>query len=660
VVYLKEDNRAIQELKMLILDMSSNNRIPFVGSNLSMAPTIYTLFTRHLNYIPSNPGWINRTRVVLSSKSHSAAYYAMLNMVGYQVSSEDLTKYGTLAGRLSVLPEKNLIPGVDISTGMPGLGISNAVGIALGERYLANLFVKSDPELKIIDYHTYCFCNYEDIMDGGAMEAFQYAASMSLNKLIFIYEDTPVMKDGFLKNIGNQNIRSKCASYGLNVIEVKDGNSVRAIDRAILAAKRSRGPSIIIISNKLGEGLTTVNTSDANNIFISQDEISIIKQKGVHLLKPYEISKDSMIYLNENYKKRLEKFIIKWHSIFERINLIGNESSKQLVTCFLNKNLDIQFNSLNYNIANGYTESLMETNQKIINLFAPNSYLCLNIITDIEKNYKITIQNSNELKEDPAGKNINIGPRNLIAAGLSNGLASLGFQVIVSSSLNQADSYYKGIKQATLMNLPVTYIFQKDSMFEQLEGPLYQPIEQINMLRLIPNLITFRPADIMEIMGSWDYILKTRKTSSIILSNQVVTKIPDSLANNTFAGAYITKKESTKLDGVILATGSDTFIATKIAYELESNGIDLRVVSIPSFEILKTQNSEYIDNLIPKNTKIVALESGSSCLWYQFINNKNNIIAIDEYGYNARSQELRMKMGFDYDNLKIKISRLFR
>ena len=260
----------------------------------------------------------------------------------------------------------------------------------------------------------------------------------------------------------------------------------------------------------------------------------------------------------------------------------------------------------------------------------------------------------------PKGRNIRFGPRERAMSHILNGMSLLGLHVYGSTFLCYADEMKSGLRLSAMMNLPVTYIFTHDSIYHSEESMVKVPIEELTMLRSIPNFTVYRPADIEEVMGSWETILKLNKPSALVISRNSIPKLPGSNPKEVMNGAYIIKPEKAKLDGIIIATGSEVVSAMQIAFDLERVGIDLRVVSMPSMELFLSMGSAYMKTILPDGVKTAVIEAGDPSLWYRFATSEEYILGINDFAYNGIPIEVLQKMSYDYDSLKLKIESLMR
>lgn len=652
------DINAINEIKALGLDMIDKAKSGHPGIVLSAAPIIYTLYSRHMNINPDNPNWINRDRFVLSAGHGSALLYATLHICGFPITREDLQKFRSIDSILPGHPEYGTTPGVDISTGALGQGIANAVGIAFGERYIRSLIKTEDENQNLIDYRTYVLCGDGDLMEGISYEACSFAGAQKLDKLMLLYDCNKMTNDGGINEVFVDDIARRFDSMGFYVEIVRDSENIKVIDKAIQSAKKSKKPSIVIFHTILGKGSMNENKNVVHGTPLSDDDIFAIKRKLNVKVAPFEVRKDTLIYVRKLIDDRVSKKYQLNVECFNKYRTSGNTKLLSILAMLVNKQVMIPFDSSNYKVNDTYNEELRMTNHKVLNIVASKSELFLGGSADMASSTKAFIEKTTPNNSiTPLGRNIDFGVREGAMAAILNGMATLGLRTYCSTMLAFSDYMKPGMRLSALMNLPVTYIFTHDSIAIGEDGPTHQPIEQITTLRAIPNMITFRPCDINEVFGTWEFICKNQKTTSIVLSKNSMPKIINSNSKLVSRGAYIIKQEASRLDGIIIATGSEVQQAINMSEELKQENLDIRVVSMPSMELFLNESNEYREQVLPSNIKRVVLEPSSKVGWGLFAPEKN-IFGINDFGYSGHPEEVLKKNGYDYENLKMKVAKV--
>ncbi len=657
----QNDIKAVNELKMLTIDMINRAGGGSPGIALSMAPVMYALFTRILNVYPKNPNFLNRDRVILSSSHIAPLYYAMLYMAGFEIKKEDLMNFRRLSSNTPSLPELKNPNGSEATTSHAGEGVGISVGLSLGRRYIDSLIKEEDNKINLLNFTTYCFISDSDKMSGITEEAFSFIAAQKLSNIVFLYDRNKMSAEGSLENVLEEDIEKKYLAMGFYVDTLKDATNIKEITRAIESAKNSQKPSIIIFNTIIGKDSFNEGKNIVHKGILSMDDTNTLRRKYNIFLPPFEISKDSLIHIEKMMNDRTSKISLKWQEHYNRVKNINKESLNNIVNMLALGKTEMSFQSENYKINEGYRESLIETNYKIMNLIAPKYNLFIGGSAGLSLTTQTIIGGSTyQTKDNPKGKNIRFGTREHVIPYILNGLSLLGLRVFGSTELCFANEMKTGIRSSAIMNLPVTYIFTHDSIYNSEEGGARIPLEEINMLRNIPNFTVYRPADIYEIMGSWETILKEGKPSAIIISKNSIPKLPNSNSKEVVHGAYIIKKEIMKLDGILIATGSEVVSAMQIAYDLYKNGIDLRVVSMPSVELFLNEGIDYREKILPKNIKTAVIEAGNDSIWYRFATSKEYILGLNEFIEGGIPIEVLQKMNYDYDSLKLKIETLMR
>ncbi len=658
----QKDIQCINEIKILALDMINNANSGHPGAVLSQAPILYTLYANYLRVDLENPNWINRDRFVLSSGHASALLYSLLHVCGYDISLNDLRGFRRINSITPGHPEYKLTPGVECSTGPLGQGVSTAVGMALAERYIKSLLdAEEEKTQKIINYKTYVMCSDGDLMEGVSYEALSFAGAQKLNNLVLLYDDNNMSIDGTLDTTFNENIEKRFEAIGFEVIIVKDGANLTQIDKALNKAQKSTKPVIIIFKTILGNGSYNQNTNQVHSGPLSDADLYNLRQTLGITSQPFYVTKDSMIYLHDKIVNRMKPEINAWNENMNTVRMSTSENLNNILNMLENNKNIINFDSSKYQINVNYNEELNISNYKVMNLFANSTNLLLNGSADLFKSVKNVIDNSPFMSNvTPLGRNIRFGVREHAMGAILNGMALSGLKVCGSTFLAFSDYLKPAIRMSALMSLPVTYIFSHDSISIGQDGPTHEPIEQLAMLRTIPNLITYRPADILELMGSWDSILKQNKPTVLVLTKQKVPKIPGTNQAMIQKGAYLVRDCGSTPDAILISSGSDLTNAYIIANKLAVNGINLNVVSIPSLELFLAQDEEYRNKLLPENIKRITLEASNSYVLGSLATNIDYAIGLNDFGLSGTSEEVIKEMQFDLDSLLLKVQKLVR
>ena len=506
----KLDNLTINSIKLLALDMINKAGSGHPGIVLGGAEILYALYKDHLKVIPNKANWVNRDRFVMSSGHGSALLYSILYHAGFDIDIEELKQFRRLNSLTPGHPEYKVTPGVDVSTGPLGQGVGMAVGMALAERYLNTIANIEKKNTKLIDYYTYCYCGDGDLMEGISYEALSFASTQNLNKLILLYDCNHVSLDSDTDLTFKEDIEIRFEALDFNILVVKNANDYNEVSKAIKQAKKSDRPSIIIC-----------HTNDS-----------------------FVVDKEIKEHLQNCINKRMSPIFKDWEEEYSDIKETNNYGLNSLFNLLERNAFVIDFDDTKFKISDEYSEELRESNQKIMNFISPKSPFFLGGSADLSSSCKTNLEKSSiQSADNPIGKNIYFGVREHAMGAILNGMALSNLKVFGSTFLTFSDYQKPAIRLSALMNLPVTYIFTHDSIYVGEDGPTHEPVEQLSMLRTIPNFITFRPADINEIMGSWEYILKNNCPTALVISKEKRSKNKNTNAKFVKYGAYMIRKE---------------------------------------------------------------------------------------------------------------------
>lgn len=643
------DRESIANIKALALDMVNQANSGHPGIVLSSAPIIYTLYKYHLNINPVNPSWYNRDRFIMSAGHGSALLYATLFMCGYDLNIDDLKKFRFIDSKTPGHPEYGVTKGVECTTGPLGEGIATAVGIALGEKIL-NANSKAKNKSSLIDFNTYVLVSDGDLMEGIAYEACSFAGTLRLDNLIVLYDSNNMTLDGSTNNTFKENIKERFESLGFETFKVSDGNSIKQLNIEISKAKRSKRPAFIEIKTHLGYGSLLQDNNEVHGKPLTKEDLKQLKNK---LSMP-----EQDFYFAESVREDFISFIAnrvgnKYNDSMKKYDkdIISNlDSTYKHLKFFFEENQ--RYDISKYKWSKQDNKSMRDINKYVINNISKNISAIIGGSCDVSKSTKTYLDNSDITYKCFKGKNIWYGIRENASAAISNGLALLGFRPFTSTFLAFSDYMKPGIRMSALMNLPVLYIFTHDSVSIGKDGPTHEPIEQLSTLRDIPNFKVYRPADLKEIIGSYQSILSRNNPSALIISRANVVRLNNTSATKTQKGGYVIK-DNENYKATIVATGTELEVALKIFYLLKRNNINVRVVSMPSLELFLSQAKEYQNNIL-KEKKIIVIEA-STAIHYTKITNYNNIINITKFGASGNGEDVLEYVGFDIATIYKKV-----
>ena len=653
------DNKIIANLKALGIDMIDAAQSGHPGIVLGAAPILYTIYAKHMNVSTVDPNWVSRDRFVMSAGHGSALLYSTLFMAGYNISLEDLKHFRRAGYKTPGHPEYGVTPGVDMSTGPLGQGIASAVGMALGEKILETKFKTSDGK-PLIDYNVYVLCGDGDLMEGISYEAASLAGTLNLDNLIVLYDSNNISLDGDTSNTFTENVLDRFKAMGWHTEKVLNGTSVEEIDRAIVNSKKSNKPSLIEVKTIIGHGSLNQGSNSVHGKCLTKEDINLVKRKLNITSEPFFIDDAAMRAFKDQIKSRTDR---KYELFMRKYNDFKENAREEdlLMLDFFVSNKSVNVGKIDYRLESNLKEATRVTNGTILNEIAKYIPNLIGGSADLSSSTNTYLKNGQDIKDGHFdGRNIWFGVREHSMGAILNGLALSGFKTFGSTFLTFSDYVKPSMRLSGLMNLPVNYIFTHDSINIGPDGPTHQPIEHLAMLRSMPNLKVFRPADSNEIIGSWNCMLNLKGPNAIVLSRQDVKTLPSTYADYVQYGAYPVRKEKQNLNGVLIATGTEVHTALLIAEQLyNEKGIDLRVISMPCMELFLKQNEKYRFTLIPKNVKTICLEAASSMSWHRFATDENHIVALDNFGISGTKGEVESHLKFSFDDIKDRIKKLF-
>lgn len=642
----------INAIKALSIAEISKAKSGHPGIALGAAPILYVLYNKHMNIDVTDDKWINRDRFVMSAGHGSALLYATLYMAGFDLSIKDLKNFRQLESKTPGHPEIGITPGVDCSTGPLGQGVANAVGMATAEKYLSERFNG------LIDYKIYVLCGEGDLMEGITYEACSLAGNLKLGNLIMLYDANNVTLDGDLKKSFSEDVLKRFDAMGWHTDMVVDGNNQLSIDLAIEKARRiTDRPSFIKINTIIGKDSILQGTNKVHGSPLTKEDVRQLKDKlkiDTDLFSNIsKLRKEMSNFIRTRVNRDRQKWDIKYNAY---INSCDDDTKRFLQSLREDKRYDITrlFKDTIFE-----DDELRKINGLIMNTIANNYPAFLGGSADLSSSTKTYLNKFGDFSStNYGGKNIWFGVREHAMGAFINGMALSGLRPFASTFLAFADYIKPAIRMASLMNLPSTFVFTHDSIMVGEDGPTHEPVEQLAMLRSIPNHYVYRPCDANEIIGSWQTILNNDKPSSIVLARGKCINLEVTDPLSVKKGAYIIKKENRKLFAVIIATGSEVSLALDIAEKLSNKGIGIRVVSMPCMELFDEQSSNYKESIIPIGYKTFVIERASKFGWHKYVYNDKYIIGLDEFGYSGKSQDVLEKLKLDDDSIARRIEKL--
>ncbi len=646
----KIDELAVATIRSLCIDEINKANSGHPGMALGSAPILYTLFTRHLVADPKDPEWFNRDRFVLSAGHASALLYAMLHLSGYELSLDDLKNFRQLDSLTPGHPEYRWTKGVDATSGPLGQGIAQAVGMAMAEESVRANYREGE---KLCNHYTYVLCGDGCLQEGISQEAISLAGHQKLNKLILFYDANQVTLDGALDLSFSEQVKARFVASEWDVIEVADGNDIEAIDMAIKSAKSFKDkPTMILIHTVIGYGSAKQGTSKVHGSPLGVDD-------GKHAkVDVYGFDHPDFFIPEEVQEQFAKTFIARGQKAHEEYNK-GIEAYKEKHPVDLKRFLALKDLSVE-----GYLPKVMpdfvegsSTSTRVASGKALNAYMLNlpNLIggsADVAGSVMTKLDGGVDFTpEHREGHNINWGIREFAMASAQNGmLLHGGLRTYVGCFCVFADYMKAAIRMAALSHLPAIYLFSHDSIAVGEDGPTHQPIEQLAMLRSIPNMRVIRPCDERETYAAWLLALESMKTpTALILSRQNLPLMPNSSAEGVAKGAYVVSKEEKKAQLEIIATGSEVSLAVQAQKLLKEEGVDVRVISMPSWELFEEQDISYKESVLSLSwDKRVSVEMLTTFGWDRYAKHH---MGMDTFGASAPAKDAIKKFDFTAERL---------
>ncbi len=621
-------------IRFLAADMVQKANSGHPGAPMGMAD-IATMLSAHLNLNPANEKWLNRDRLVFSGGHATGLVYSLLHLWGFDVSLSDMREFRQLDSKTPGHPEYGHTHGVEITTGPLGQGIANAVGFAMASKYAQNILGKD-----VINHNVYCLCGDGDLQEGISYESCATAGHLKLDNLIIIYDSNEITIEGDTSIAWSENVKKRFQAIDFEIFEV-DGHNFEQIDKAIIAAKASSKPALIIANTAIGKGAATMEGSHhTHGAPLGEEEIKASKKKAgfdpeKSFVVPYDI------------KGAFDKLIkgVEAENAWE--NSLTQET-KEKIAELQNPN----FNAINFpEFEVGTKVATRSSNHKILNAISEALSGFLGGSADLAPSNKTELANTGDF---PNGKNIHFGIKEHAMAAMTNAMNLYGLFRVFSATFFVFSDYLKpSARIAALANIPHHFIWTHDSIGVGEDGPTHQPIEHLSQFRALPNFYTFRPADGNENVDSWKVALKLQAPSAFVCSRQDLEVLKKEKAYGDVSnGAYLLKQtEGATI--TIMASGSEVSLALKTACELDKKGVKANIVSVPCFDLLVEQSKDYIEKIIDPKTKVFAVEAARGMEYYRFA---DVVFGIDTFGASGPASELFKKFGFTVESLVERIT----
>jgi transketolase len=648
------DQISINALRFLAVDAVEKANSGHPGAPLGCAPIAYLLFHKYMRHNPKHSKWTNRDRFVLSNGHASALLYGMLHLAGYDLTIDDLKGFRQWHSRTPGHPELGETDGVEVTTGPLGQGFAMAVGMAMAEKHLAAVYNK--PGYDIVDHHVFGICGDGDLMEGISHEAASLAGTLKLGKLTFLYDDNLISLDGPTDLSFTENVQDRFKAYHWHVQTVADGNDLDAISAAIEAAKAvTDKPSLIAVRTIIGYGSPLAGTSKIHGAAMGAENVKKTKQA-------LNWPDDKFFYVPDEAAKVWgeivpagAKYEAEWNELFARYKTEFPELAAQFERTHAGKLKEGWEKSLPSYPGDSKPMATRNAGGAIMNAFAEEVPEIFGGAADLTESTKTILKKSGDFHKDPAGRNVFFGVREFAMHAAVNGMAAHGGLIPYGSTFFTFSDYAKpAIRLAALMHVHSIFVYTHDSIGLGEDGPTHQPVDQLTMLRAVPHLIDFRPADANETVAAWRLALEYKEASFMALSRQdlpILDPAKLDIYEGVKHGAYVVDHGSDQPDLLMLSAGAEVWQIIKAAAKLKEEGITARIVSMPSWQLFERQPEEYKLSVLPNHMPKLAVEAGATLGWWKWVGRHGDVIGLDRFGASAPGTLALEKLGFGVDNI---------
>ncbi len=647
----------INTIRLLSVDAIEKAKSGHPGIALGAAPIGYALWQNALTFNPKDTKFVNRDRFILSAGHGSMLNYALLHLYGYKLTIEDIKNFRQLGSVTAGHPEYNHADGVETSTGPLGQGIANAVGMAIAESHLASVYNKEG--FNVVDHYTYALCGDGCLMEGIEYEAASLAGTLKLGKLIVLYDRNNITIEGSTDTAFTEDVAKRHMAQGWQVIEVKDGNDVNAINKAIKKAKLEKEkPSLIVCHTQIGYGAPNAGSEATHGAPLGATNIEALRKNLDYNYAPFEVAPEVYEHTKKaiNRGKRAQK---QWKKMFAEYSKQYPELAKQFLEVTSGKLPSVDNDELYAFEKDDATRNLGGI---VLNKIAKNLPQLIGGSADLNPSCKTYLKGMGDYSsENRSGRNIHFGIREHAMSAICNGLAVHGGVLPFCSTFFVFFDYMKNaVRLSALMDLNVTYVFTHDSIGVGEDGPTHQPVEQLIALRSIPNMKVFRPCDARETAAAYVAAYEQKGPTAVILTRQTLPSY-DGTGRNALKGGYIlSDSEKSKPDVILVASGSEVECCMTAKEMLKNDGIDARVVSMPCMELFEKQSKKYKESVLPTSVrKRVCVEAGSSYSWYKYAGLDGVVMGIDKFGISGPAKEVFELYGITAKHVYEKTKELF-
>lgn len=653
--FSEQDNLNITAIRMLSVDQIEKANSGHPGLPLGTAPAAYALWSRILRHNPANPQWPDRDRFVLSPGHGSSMLYSLLNLFGYDLPVDELKRFRQYGSKTPGHPEHGHTAGVETTTGPLGQGVSNAVGMALAERFLAERF--NEPDFPVVNHHTYALVGDGDLMEGISHEALSFAGQQKLNKLICLFDDNNITIEGKATLACADDAELRFKAYGWNVLRVYDGNDSAAIAAALDQARQCQDkPTVIIMKTHIGNGSPRQDTPSAHGEPLGEKNWRATREFYKWTEPQFEVPQEirnSFAELAASRAREEEK----WHDLFNAYTQKFPAKAEEYRQWLEGKMPPAWWQSVPLFAGKEGAMASRESGGKVLNALADVLPNLIGGSADLAPSTKTALTKYPE-------RTLHFGIREHAMGAIVNGMALHGGVIPFSSTFFVFTDYMRpAMRMAALMGTHSIFVFTHDSIGVGEDGPTHQAVEQLSAMRAMPRMTLFRPGDANETAAAWISAIERKGPSCLVLTRQKLELLdgePQAVRDGAMKGAHVTHKPQGKPEVVIIGTGSEARVAQLAAQKLCAEGLNASAVSMPSFEVFRKQSAQYRDSVLPPGVKRIAVEAGTSMCWREIVGDSGDCVCVEDYGLSAPYAEVFKHFGITVDNTAARAKKLAR
>ena len=648
------DTTCVNAIRALSADAVQKANSGHPGLPLGSAAMAYELWAHYMTHNPKNSKWANRDRFVLSGGHGSAMLYSLLHLFGYGLTIDDLKNFRQDGSKTPGHPEYGWTNGVEATTGPLGAGMAMATGMALAEAHLAAIFNK--PNFPVVDHYTFVLGGDGCMMEGISSEAFSLAGTLGLSKLIVLYDSNKISIEGSTDIAFTENVQARMAAFGFQTLTVEDGNNLEEIGKAIEEAKADKTrPSFITVKTHIGFGSPKQDSASAHGEPLGVDNVVKMKQ-NLNYPKPEEtffVPDEVYSHIQEDMAKN-QTAEDNWNKLFADYAAQYPDMKKLWDEYNAPVDADALLNNADFWAYEDKPQATRALSGTIINRLAKIMPNLIGGSADLAPSNKTYMKDMGDFsKTNYAGRNLHFGVRELAMSAIANGITLHGgLKTFVGTFFVFSDYMKPMMRLAAIMGLPVTYVLTHDSIGVGEDGPTHEPIEQLAMLRAMPNINVFRPADATETAAAWYCAVTSKNTpTALALTRQNLPQLAGS-SKDALKGGYVISDAKGNIDGILMASGSEVSLAIEAQEELAKENINVRVVSMPCMDLFEQQSDEYKESVLPKNIRArVAIEAAKNFGWGSYVGLDGATVTMKGFGESAPAGLLFKKFGFTKENV---------